>query len=280
MRIKPVRIAQYGVMGLLALVMLAPLVVMVANSLKGDEFAIATDLGSFRAFLPGDSPGLTNYRDVLGDPNVPFLRFMMNTLIVVGSIVLLGVLVNSMAAFALARTRFRGQALMVGVLVALIIVPLESLVIPLLLMVNRVGWIDSYHVQIIPFIAHPFSIFLFYQFFTKLPKDLDDAARCDGASFFQIYWRVVMPLSLPVIATVAILQSLEYWNSFLWPLMVTRGPEYRPLSVAMAQYFGRDPRVWGDIMAFSVMTSLPILVLYFAFQRWFIQSVVGSAVKG
>ncbi len=274
------RYLQYAVMGALAFVMLAPLIVMVAGSLKGDEFQVVTDLGSFAAFLPGDAPGLRNYRDVLGDPNVPFLRFMMNTVIIVGSIVLLGVLVNSMAAFALARTRFRGQVVMVGILIALIIVPLESLVVPMLLMVNRVGWIDSYHVQIIPFIAHPFSIFLFYQFFTKLPKDLDEAARCDGATFFQIYWRIVMPLSLPVIATVAILQSLEYWNSFLWPLMVTRGPEFRPLSVAMAQYFGRDPRVWGDIMAFSVMTSAPILVLYFAFQRWFIQSVVGSAVKG
>ncbi len=102
----------------------------------------------------------------------------------------------------------------------------------------------------------------------------------DGASPWQIYWRIGLPLSLPVIATVAILQSLEYWNSFLWPLMVTRGPEYRPLSVAMNNFFGQYPRYWGDVMAFAVLTSMPILLVYLLFQRWFIQSVVRSGLKG
>ncbi|MFQ5940037.1 MAG: carbohydrate ABC transporter permease [Alphaproteobacteria bacterium] len=273
------RLMQYAAMGFTALLLLAPLIVMLSTSFKPNEFRIMADFGSLAAFWPGE-PGLDNYIQVLTDPNSPFLRFMLNTVLIVASIVVLGIFVNSMTAFALARLVFPARGLLVAVTVALIIIPVESLAIPMLLMVNRVGWVDSYHVQIVPFIAHPFSIFLFYQFFSQLPKDLDDAARVDGASPFQIYWRVIMPLSLPVIATVAILQSLEYWNSFLWPLMVTRGTEFRPLSVAMAQFFGRDPKVWGDIMAFSVMTSLPILIAYFAFQRWFIQSVVGSAIKG
>jgi len=280
MRLKPAQTLQYILMIVIAAVMLGPLVIMFTTSFKGDEFQAIKDLNGFRAFVLGADPSFKNYGDVINDATSPFLRFLLNTCIIVVSIIVLGVIVNSMAAYGLARHRFRGQAFLIAAVVALIIIPIESVAVPLLVMVNRVGWVDSYHVQVIPFIAHPFSIFLFYQFFTQLPKDLDDAARVDGATPFQVYWRVVMPLSLPVIATVAILQSLEYWNSFLWPLMVTRGTEFRPLSVAMAQFFGRDPREWGDIMAFSVMTSLPILILYFAFQRWFIQSVVGSAVKG
>lgn len=102
----------------------------------------------------------------------------------------------------------------------------------------------------------------------------------EGATPLQVYWKIVMPLSLPVIATVAILQSLEYWNAYLWPLMITRGPAARPIALALAQFFGTPPYLWGQVMAFSVMMSLPVLILYLSFQRWFIQSVVSSAVKG
>ncbi|MBF0288631.1 MAG: carbohydrate ABC transporter permease [SAR324 cluster bacterium] len=269
----------YLLLIIIAFLMLIPLIVMFSTSVKSDEFLILKDLGSMAAFWPG-VPEWENYQQILGDPNMPFLRFLLNTLIIVFSIVFLGIGVNSMAAYALSRLKFRGKGLIIATVIALIIIPVESLVIPLLLLVNRLGWIDSYHVQIIPFIAHPFSIFLFYQFFNKIPKSLDDAAKVDGADFLQIYWRIILPMSLPVIVTVAILQGLEFWNSFLWPLMVTRGIEYRPISVALAQFFGRDPKVWGDIMAFTTLASLPLLVVYFVFQRWFIQSAIGSSIKG
>jgi multiple sugar transport system permease protein len=205
---------------------------------------------------------------------------MFNSILIVFSIVILGIFANSLAAYVLSRLRFTGRRLLLGGIIALMIIPVEALVVPLLLMVNRVGWLDTYQAQIVPFIAHPLSIFLFYQFFTKLPKELDEAAYIDGAGPLQIYWKIVLPLSLPVIATVAILQSLEYWNAYLWPLMVTRGPDVRPVSLALAQFFTTPPPLWGDQMAFSVLMSLPVLVAYLAFQRWFIQSVVGSAVKG
>lgn len=266
---------------LVTLAVLGPLALMFATSLKSDPQRILVDLGDFRAFwvAPGEA-SLDNYRAVLADRQAPFLRFMLNSALIVTSIVTLGIFVNSLAAYALARLRFRGRKALLAVVVALMIVPVEALVVPLLLMVNRVGWLDTYQAQIVPFIAHPLSIFLFYQFFAKLPKDLDEAAYVDGATPFQIYRKVVLPLSLPVIATVAILQSLEYWNAYLWPLMVTRGPEVRPVSLALAQFFTTPPPQWGNQMAFSVMMSLPVLVLYLGFQRWFIQSVVGSAVKG
>ncbi len=264
----------------ISVIVLAPLWLMFATSLKSDEQQILLDFGTWRAFWisPWDV-SLENYRQVLSDPTSPFLRFLFNSLLIVTSIVVFGIFVNSACAFALARLRFAGRTWLIAAIVALIIIPMEALAVPLLLMVNRVGWLESYQVQIIPFIAHPFSIYLFYQFFSKLPKDLDEAAFVEGASPFQIYWKIIMPLSLPVIATVAILQSLEYWNAYLWPLMVTRGPGVRPVSLALAQFFGTPPYIWGDLMAFSVMMSLPILIVYLAFQRWFIQSVVSSAVK-
>jgi multiple sugar transport system permease protein len=260
---------------------LAPLFLMFATSLKGDENQILRDLGNANAFVVSPAEmSLENFREVLGNTTFPVLRYMLNSGIIVVSIVVVGIFVNSLAAFALARMQFKGRNLVIAVVIALIIIPMESLAIPLLLMMAEVGWVDTYQAQIVPFIAHPFSIFLFYQFFATLPKDLDEAAYVAGASKLRTYWSVIMPLSLPTIATVAILQSLEYWNAYLWPLMVTRGSGVRPVSLALAQFFGTPPPIWGDIMAFSVLMSLPILAVYFAFQRWFIQSTVGAGVKG
>jgi multiple sugar transport system permease protein len=198
----------------------------------------------------------------------------------VGCTVLLGLVINSLIGYALARLRFKGQSFVLAVIVALIIIPIEAVVIPMLLMVNRFGWLDSYHVQIIPFIADAFSIFLFYQFFIGLPKDLDEAALVDGASPFRIYTSIIVPLSRPVFATVAILQFLTRWGDFLWPLMVTRGVEYRPLPVAIQQFFSQDPKVWGDIFAFASMITIPVLIVFLLFQKWFVQSVATSGVKG
>jgi len=275
------RLWLYAPLVLIALVFLLPIWVMVATSLKGDELQIMRDMATLRALWSHD-PSWDNYRTVLTGQGfgTPWVRFFLNTLLIVGSIVVLGVLVNSAAAFALARLRFRGRNLLVSAVVALIILPFEGLAVPLFLMINRFGWFDSFQAQIVPFIAHPFSIFLFYQFFNKLPRDLDEAAKVDGASWWQIYTKIALPLSRPVIATVAILQGLEYWNSFLWPLMVTRGAEFRPLSVAMNTFFGQPPRQWGDIMAFAFLTALLPLVLYLAFQRWFVRSVAQSGLKG
>lgn len=151
---------------------------------------------------------------------------------------------------------------------------------PFLLVVNRFGWLDSYHVQIIPFIADALSIFLFYQFFINLPKDLEEAALVDGASFLRIYWSIVLPLSKPVFATVAILQFILRWGEFLWPLMVSRGETFRPLPLAMQQFFSQDPKMWGDIMAFAAMMTVPVLIIFLLFQKWFVQSVASTGVKG
>ena len=125
-----------------------------------------------------------------------------------------------------------------------------------------------------------FSIFLFYQFFINIPKDLEEAALVDGASRFRIFWTIIVPLSRPVFATVAILQALANWNRFMWPLMVTRGVEVRPLTVGMQTFFGQDPRLWGDLMAFAAMITIPVLIVFLLFQKWFVQSVASTGIKG
>jgi multiple sugar transport system permease protein len=135
-------------------------------------------------------------------------------------------------------------------------------------------------VQIIPFIADAFSIFLFYQFFINIPRDLEEAALVDGAGLFRIFWSIVVPLSRPVFATVAILQFLTHWGDFLWPLMVTRGEDFRPLTVGMQQYFGYNPKIWGDTMAFGAMITIPVLIVFLLFQKWFVQSVASTGIKG
>ena len=133
--------------------------------------------------------------------------------------------------------------------------------------------------QVIPFVADAFSIYLFYQFFVGMSKDLE-AAIVDGASRLRIYWDIILPNSKPVLATVAILKFMWLWGSYLWPLMVIRLPEYRPLTVAMQEFFGQFPRLWGDTLAFATMITLPVLVVFLSFQKWFIGSVATTGVKG
>jgi multiple sugar transport system permease protein len=279
------RILTYVMMTVLAVFFLFPIVFMLVSSIKSAEAQVTADMSSLYAFLPRGDLGLTNYYDVFAQ--LEFGRLMLNSTFIMVVTVLVGLLVNSMIAYALARLRFMGRNLLLGVVVALIIVPFEAVAVPLLLLVNRLPWfggastwLDSYHVQIIPFIADAFSIFLFYQFFINIPKDFEEAALVDGASRFRIYWNIILPLSRPIFATVAILQALASWNRFMWPLMVTRGIEARPLTVGMQSFFGQDPRLWGDLMAFASMITIPVLIIFLLFQRWFVQSVASTGIKG
>ncbi len=207
-------------------------------------------------------------------------RFLFNSVFITTVTVTIGIIFNSMLAFALARMEFRfKKIILIGVL-ALIIVPIESILIPMLLMVNKMGIIDTYTVQILPFIADAFSIFLFYQAFIDLPKELDEAAIVDGAGYFRIYWNLAMPLSKPIIATAFIMNALTRWGDLLWPLMVTRGEAYRPLPVAMQQLFTLRPIMWGDVFAFATIITLPVLVMFLIFQKQFIESIASTGVKG
>lgn len=279
------RFLNYTFMAILGILFMFPIVFMLVTSFKTNETQVLRDVSDLTAFVPYGELGLQNYQDVFA--RAPFGRYMFNSIVVVGIMVSLGLIFNSMAAYALARMRWRLRGLMLSIIVALIIIPFEAVAVPMLQLVNSfpwfggaTTWLDSYHVQIIPFIADAFSIFLFYQFFIGLPKDLEEAALVDGAGRFRIYWNIIVPLSKPVFATVAILQFLAHWGDYLWPLMVTRGETYRPLMVGMQQFFGQQPRLWGDIMAFASMITIPVLIVFLLFQRWFVQSVATTGVKG
>jgi multiple sugar transport system permease protein len=267
-----------------------PILFMFFASLKQDD-QIFADLGSWRAFLPVGDISLENYTGVF--ERVPAARFLLNSVLISVVTVALGIVINSMAAFALSRLRWRGRGPVLSVILATLIVPFETLALPLLWWVNKLpwlevngfslaltnGWLDTYRVQIIPFIANAFAIYLFYQYFSSIPKELDEAARMDGAGWFTIYRKVVMPLSGPAVATVAILTFLPAWNSYLWPLMVVQSEELRPVMIGIQYFFQLNP-AWGEIMAYASLITVPVLALFLAFQRQFVNSIASSGVKG
>ncbi len=270
----------------LCLVFGLPLLFMIVSSFKPD-LQIFDDLGSIKAFLPTGDISTANYSGVFG--RVPFAQFMLNSVVITVVTVVFGIIVNSMAAFALARIGFKGAGIVLGIILATLIVPFETLALPLLWWSNQLpflgpdgfsqGWLDTYQVQIIPFIANAFSIFLFYQYFDSIPKELDEAAKVDGAGWFRIYRSIIMPLSGPAIATVAILTFLPMWNQYLWPLMAVQTEELRPVMVGI-DYFKQLNTSWGQIMAYASMITAPVLILFIAFQRSFINSIASSGVKG
>ncbi|MEA2022954.1 MAG: carbohydrate ABC transporter permease [Actinomycetota bacterium] len=267
----------YAVMVVLALFFLFPLVYMLASSFKADDQVLANS-DSLKAFVPQPFVGFENYGDAIERAQFP--RVFMNSAIISGFIVSLGLIVNSLFGYALARLRFRGKTVVLAVVIALIIIPFEALAVPLLFMGAEIGWLDTYQIQILPFIANPLFIFLFYTFFLGIPRSLEEAARIDGASPVQVFVRVVAPLAKPAYATVAILSFLFSWGQYLWPTMVTRGIDVRPLPVGIGVFKTTPPIANGDIMAYTVMMTLPLLVIFLIFQRQFVQGVASSGVKG
>ncbi len=275
---------------LLALAAVFPIVFMLVSSLKPDT-QIFGDMSSVAAFLPIGNISFDNYTAVFD--RVPAARFLINSIGISAITVALGVIINSMCAFGLSRMQVRGKRIVFGAILATLIVPFQTLALPLLWWVNQLpwlemngfslelskGWLDTYQVQIIPFIANAFSIYLYHQYFESIPKELDEAARIDGAGWFKIYRQVVMPLAGPATATVAILTFLPAWNSYLWPLMVVQSEELRPVMVGM-QYFFQLNVSWGQVMAYGSLITIPVVVMFIAFQRSFINSIASSGVKG
>jgi multiple sugar transport system permease protein len=186
--------------------------------------------------------------------------------------------VNSAAGYALARLRWRGRRTALALVLALLVIPFEAIAVPLFLEVTVLGWRDTYHVQILPFVANPLLVFYFATFFRGLPRELEEAARIDGAGAVRIFLRIAVPIARPAFASAAVLSFLMHWGSYLWPLMVTSGPRVRPLPVAIATFHTMPPRQWGDILAFGVMMVAPIVIAFLLFQKPFFRgaSLAGS----
>ncbi len=277
---------RYTLLILISAIFIFPIVFMVVSSLKPD-LQLLRDSGSLLAFLPYGDVSLNNYADAF--ERVPMAQFAFNSIFTTVVAMFASILLNSMAAFSFAFLRWRGKALVLSLIIATFIVPFEVIAIPLLLVVNslpwigpqgiEVGWLNTYHVQILPFIADSLGIFLFYQYFRDLPDELVEASRIDGASIWQIYTRIIMPIAGPILATVAILKFLVMWNAYIWPLMTIRSEELRPIMVGL-QYFFQLNTQWGEIMAYLSVVTIPVLIFYLALQRAFIESIATSGIKG
>jgi len=285
---------QYALAIFFMLLFCLPLLFMISSSLK-DPQAIFADVKSWKAFFPVGDINFDQYVGVF--ERLPMAQFVFNSLFVSGVVVIAGLFVNSLAAFAIARLRFRGQNTLLVFLIATLVIPFETIAMPLLVLVNSlprlswedgsveitIGWLNTYLVQIMPFIAGGFSIFLFVQYFKTLPKELDEAAIIDGASYFSIYWRIIVPLAGPAFATSAILSFLAIWNAYLWPVMVVQTEALRPVQVGLDYFWAstsEEGTQWGQIMAYSTLITLPILIIFVIFQRAFVASVASSGVKG
>ncbi|WP_243076564.1 carbohydrate ABC transporter permease [Microbacterium sp. SS28] len=270
-------IRDYTIMAIAAVIMFAPIYYLLIGSLKPS----AKVLDGFAGFLPTDL-SFDNYAGVFAalssDATGYFWQFMFNSFAISAVIVLAGLVVNSMAGYAFARLEWVGRDKVFIPIVLLVIVPFESVAIPLMALMQSQR--DTLFVQMVPFIANAFSVFLFYTFFLNLPKSIEEAARLDGLGSWGTYIRIVVPNAKPVFATVAILTFLSSWGQFLWPSLVTSDPAARPLPLEMGVFSAQTPPDWGQVFAFGTLLVLPVLIVFLVFQRYFVQSVAGSAVKG
>lgn len=267
----------YLVVIMACLFFILPVVWTVISSLKPEA-----DIQSYPpAWIPRELT-LSNYRTVLS--KFPYFTWMANSLIVAvaGTI---GILIAStMAAYAMARFRFRGRRLLYQTIIVMLLVPMQAYVIPLYLMAGKMDLLNTLQGLILPSVANVTSIFILHAFFRELPMELEEAARIDGAGEFRIFWQIMLPLSGPALSTVTILTFIANWNAFLWPLLAVRQDIMKTLPVAISQYWGSVNQnasfQYGTALAACCMAVLPTLVVYFALQRYFVAGIASSGIKG
>lgn len=262
----------YAALALGAAVMLLPFVWMVATSLKTEA-----DIFRYPSELLPRTPTLTAYRDVW--QRIPFARFFVNSLLFAGGVTALSLFLDSLTAFALARLEFRGREVCFWVILATLMVPFQITLIPLFVTVYELGWLDTYQGLIVPRATNAFGIFMLRQFFITLPRDLDDAARLDGASDFRVYWQIILPLARPALATLTVFHFMYNWNDFLWPLVVTSSTEMRTLPAGLTLFMGQHVVEHAVLMAGATISLVPLAVAFVLAQRHFVRGVALSGLK-
>jgi multiple sugar transport system permease protein len=270
-------LALYAALGLIALLMVFPFLWALGASFRDNaEIFRYTRPLSVWTFVPRN-PTVGGFAHVFGQDR--FGRFMANSLLVALAVTAAGLFVNSLAGFGFARFHFRGRDALFAAVLVTFMVPLEIIVIPLYIVVRGFGWIDSYWALVVPAIADAFSIFLLRQFFQELPQELVDAARIDGCGWFAIYWRIALPLVKPALVTAGLLAFIRQWDSFFWPLVATSSPEYTVVQVGLAKYITEFVTFWDRLLAGAVAASVPVLVLYFVLQRYYVQGISTTGLK-
>ena len=267
----------YAVNIVLGLLYISPLVWMIVSAFKPENRIFADMSKGLAAFWPTDAT-LENFQQVFIRSDMP--RYIVNSITYVTILVALSLVVNSAFGYALAKFEFRGKNLILTVVLSLLVLPLESILLSLFFIVNRLGWIDTYLALIIPFIVKCFDVYLFRQFFLDIPDDLIEAAEIDGAGPFKTFVTVVVPISKPVFATVFILDYVAYWSDFMWPLLVVTDAGKRTVQLGIQTFFTEPPVYYGPIMAALTIASLPMIILLKKKKKYYVQGIATSGIKG
>jgi multiple sugar transport system permease protein len=275
-RLRVRRALRYVVLTVIALAFISPLIFMIVTSFK--TRSDATSLPP--SWIP--SPfSVDAYKTLLaGNGETPVLRWFINSILAAALHALLVVTTASMAAYALARMEFRGKRIVFGMIIATLFVPPVILIIPNYLIVGKLYWLDTLVAIIVPTAASAFGVFFLRQFFIGLPLELEEAARLDGANRFQIFFKVVLPLSKPALVTLAMLSFLTNYNDFLWPVYVLFSPEQQTLPAGLSTLQTANAVRYDLLMAGAVIASAPVLLLYVFAQRFVIEGVSRSGLKG
>src|ERR1700723_3630462 len=255
---------------ILAILTASPLVWMISASLKQPGEI-------FNSTLIPEHPTLDNFGYVF--TQLPFVRYILNTFFVAGTITVLALFFHSMAGYAFARLRFPGREAIFLVIFSTFLVSLQVIIVPLFILVEKMGMVNTYAGLIIPVTFNAFGIFLLRQFYLGIPLDLQEAAIIDGASYWGIYWNIMLPLSRPILSALAVFFFLANWNAFLWPLTITSNQDLWLVQLAIASFQGQYSTAWNYTMAASVVVAMPTLALFFLFQRQLVESIKTTGIK-
>ncbi len=266
------RLALHALLGAAALTFVYPFLWMASTTLKPPE-----EVGTL-ALLPSH-PTLENYRTMWA--RAPFGRALLNSLLVASAVTASVLVLGSATAYALARLRFRGRALLNAATVAVLLVPGQLTLIPLYTLIVRLGWVDTYAALVVPYLMNATAVLMLRQFFLQIPQSLVDSARMDGMGELRILFTIFWPLARPVLATVAIFTFMGSWNEVLWPLLVVREQHLMTLPQMLTVFaLGGGAGSLGVSLAAAMVLVVPVVAAYAVLQRWFIESMAGSGVKG
>jgi len=257
----------------LTLIVLLPVVVIVFTAFKP-----AAEINAYPPTLLPGTWTLDNFAKIFSD--LPFGRLFLNSLVFAGGVTVFALVFDSLAAYALARIDFRGNRVVLIVIVASLMIPFQATLIPVYQLVAQLGWVNTFAGLIIPRAADAFGIFFLRQFFISLPRDLDNAARIDGAGEFRIFRSIVLPNAVPALLTLAIFTFVNNWNDLLWPLVFTTSPEMGTITSGLTLLTGPSGIIpYGTMMAGSLIAVLPLAVMFLIMQRRFIESVATTGLK-
>ena len=261
---------------IIGIIFVSPLIWMISASLK-PEAAIFANMNSITTFIPVQA-SLDNFKEVFS--RLDMLQVFKNTFVYIALILVLDLLLNSICGYALAKFDFKGKGMMLNFIVALMVMPMEAIMLPLYIEMSQLGWVNTLAALVIPFVAKCFSIYMFRQFFCDIPDELLEAAALDGAGPVRTFFTVVMPISKTVYATVFILDFVAHWNDFMWPFLVMTGESKRTIQLAIQVFFGTQPIHYSAIMAALVVSAVPMLIMFIFMQKYYIEGIASSGIKG